>query len=583
MRAPMKNQRLVPIAVLALLVACASAPPTPKAAEDAPPPVTVVALSDFHGALEPTVTRTQGGEPVESGGAALVAAYVERLRATAPGPVVVVDGGDMFQGTLVSNRAEGAPVVRFYDRLGVAAAALGNHEFDYGPAGPKPIPLEPGDDPRGALRARAEEAHFPILACNVVNAEGKRPDFLGASTMVDAGGVKVGIVGAATPATPMTTVRANLVGLTFEDPQPCMISEARRLRAEGAQIVVAILHDGSNCRPGAETDLSTCDPGAYLDLASALPEGLVDVLVGAHTHGGVARRLGHTALIQPYARGQYLAWAVVRPGAAPEVDGPVRLCGETVPSAQGPTCLPKVVEASQGPVSPAAFRGETVAPDPVVAAALVPDLEKARAVSERPLGLTLPAPVGRSYHGESDLGDLVADAFRLAWPEADAAVTNSGGLRADLPAGPLTYGDVFAALPFENRLAILTVDGATLRRIVELGYAGGHGALQWSGLGFEADGCEVGAIRVNGKPLDPERVYTLVTNDYLAGGGSGFDRLGLDPEAADVRYDRPFLRDLVADALEHHGTELLKSLAEAQKTPRQVVTGRCERGGRHGG
>ena len=82
---------------------------------------------------------------------------------------MLVDAGDMFQGTLESNMTEGAAVVRAYNALGYDAVAVGNHEFDFGPVGPAPSPRAPGDDPRGALKARAAEAHFPFLAANLVD------------------------------------------------------------------------------------------------------------------------------------------------------------------------------------------------------------------------------------------------------------------------------------------------------------------------------------------------------------------------------------------------------------------------------
>src|SRR5262245_3726089 len=120
--------------------------------------LTVIGTADLHGYLD-----GDGG----AGGAALLGGYLAVLRRARP--VVLVDAGDLFQGTLVSNLAEGAPVVRAMNALGYQAAALGNHEFDYGPVGEASVPLKPNDDPRGALKARAREAQFPLLAANVID------------------------------------------------------------------------------------------------------------------------------------------------------------------------------------------------------------------------------------------------------------------------------------------------------------------------------------------------------------------------------------------------------------------------------
>src|SRR3954469_25075959 len=152
-----------------LAAACspAQAPVTTTAGGHAPAgnPVTlsIVGTNDLHGQLERLP---------------LFAGFVANLRAARAadgGGVVLVDGGDMFQGTLESNVAEGADVVRAYNQLGYAAVAVGNHEFDYGPEGPAATATGPGDDPRGALKARAREARFPFLASNIVdNATGSR-------------------------------------------------------------------------------------------------------------------------------------------------------------------------------------------------------------------------------------------------------------------------------------------------------------------------------------------------------------------------------------------------------------------------
>ncbi len=154
--------------------------------------VSVVGTSDLHGHIAVL--------PWLSG-------YVANLRTAREkdgGAVVVLDAGDMFQGTLESNLVEGASVVRAYAAIGYAAAAIGNHEFDFGPVGPAPSPVEPGDDPRGALKARAAEARFPFLAANVRDEKTHRalawPGFK-SSFLVERAGIKIGIVGVVTAGT----------------------------------------------------------------------------------------------------------------------------------------------------------------------------------------------------------------------------------------------------------------------------------------------------------------------------------------------------------------------------------------------
>src|SRR5512140_1438071 len=165
--------------------------------------LSIVGTNDLHGALERLP---------------LLAGFVANLRAARAadgGGVLLLDGGDMFQGTLESNLGEGADVARAYTALGYAAVAVGNHEFDYGPQGPAATAATSQDDPRGALKARAREAKFPFVVSNILDAStGARIDWpnMPASVMVEVAGIKVGIIGASTESTPYTTMPANFAG-----------------------------------------------------------------------------------------------------------------------------------------------------------------------------------------------------------------------------------------------------------------------------------------------------------------------------------------------------------------------------------
>ncbi|HET9358387.1 MAG TPA: hypothetical protein VFO58_01495, partial [Vicinamibacterales bacterium] len=177
------------------------------------PPATItlsiVGTNDLHGGI------LQRGD---RGGLALLGGYVSNLRAARArdgGAVLLIDAGDMFQGTLESNLNEGAAVIAAYNALGYSAAAVGNHDFDFGPTGPASTPQQPGDDPRGALRARAAEASFPLLAANLIDTATGRPvewRNVRPTTMVTAAGLRIGIVGVITEEALSVTVAANTSG-----------------------------------------------------------------------------------------------------------------------------------------------------------------------------------------------------------------------------------------------------------------------------------------------------------------------------------------------------------------------------------
>ena len=209
----------------------------------------IVGTTDVHGWFNGhEEERKTGGEEIRYGGLALLSSYVDALRAANGGRVLVVDSGDMFQGTLESNIFEGEPVVRGYNAVGYAAAAVGNHEFDFGPVGPATIAQKPGDDPLGALKRAASLASYPLLSANMTEkATGQTPSWAKRYTIVDVAGAKIGIIGLSTPTTPEVTLPANVVALEFGDPVAATVRAAADVRSEGADAVVVIAHMGGRC------------------------------------------------------------------------------------------------------------------------------------------------------------------------------------------------------------------------------------------------------------------------------------------------------------------------------------------------
>lgn len=559
--------------VLALVwMAACAAPQTeeqtlPPSVPAAVPPITIVAISDFHGALEAYTEVDGAGDAWTHGGAALMSAYVEAIRAQAPGPVLVLDGGDMFQGTLVSNSRQGMPVVTFYNALGVSAAALGNHEFDFGPSSPeRTVPLEPEDDPHGALRDIIAAAEFPILAANVFSEEdGSRPDWAVPSAMIEADGLRIGIVGAATPSTPQTTIPVNVEGLRFDDPGASVAAEAQRLRDAGADAVILVAHMGAGCRDFSDPDdLSSCRDHELFALLEGLSEGTLLAAVGGHTHQGVAHRVAGVVALQAFAQGRSIAWAEIPlDGGEAVIHRPVRLCGQVLPEgAPGAGgCDPRQVEAWDGGLEVPTFLGREIVADPRIEALLAPEFERVAALRDELLGLHIEEEITRAYREESAMGNWVVDRMHeafVAHEPVDVVVVNAGGVRENFQPGQLTYGGLFSVIPFDNRFAVVELSGEELQRVVHHGVTSGRSALLYAGLRYQSEGCEVVSIEVGGAPLDPAGTYRLVTNDYLGSGGSGFNTLGIEMDRFETRWDLPAVRDAIASLL-RDGSRTLRS------------------------
>jgi 5'-nucleotidase len=535
-----------------LLAAC----PSPKAA---PPPhpitvregsitLSVIGTNDLHGQVDRL--------PVLAG----YLANLRAARAADGGQVLLVDAGDMFQGTLASNLAEGAPIVKAYGAIGYDAAAIGNHEFDFGPPGPAVTASKPGDDPRGALRARAAEASFPFLMANVLDTDtGKRPawDNVLGSFMVEKGPVVVGIVGVTTEATPFTTMPANFVGLEMAKPALAIMAEAQDLRKRGAQVVVVAAHVGSKCADLHDAnDLSSCEQDEEIfQVARALPPGLVDIIVAGHTHAAMAHRVNDIAIIESYSSGRAFGRVDLRINprgviTAANIRQPQELCqapGEDGVQVQGKDC------------QPGEYEGKQVVFDRDIQAMIAPAEAAAAKLEREPLGVTLSAPIEKSYDRESAEGNLFTELMLAAQKDGDIAVTNGGGLRAVLPSGALTYGSLYEAMPFDNRFAVVKLEGRHVRKMISNNLLGGGAILSWGGLTATAT-CKAGRLEVvikdrAGKVIDDDRQLTLLTSDFLASGGDGLiGRLKL-PEGSVTMTD-VIIRDGMADALRARGGTL---------------------------
>jgi 5'-nucleotidase len=556
----------------------------------------LVGTTDVHGHVESKaeMLRLAGGETVavERGGAALFGGYLANLRARYPGHVVLVDSGDMMQGMLVSNLGEGQVMMRAMNVLGYAAAAVGNHEFDFGPAGPAAMPAKPEDDPRGAIKARLREAHFPWLSCNIVTEDGK-PLAPGVKpfTLIEVDGVRIGLVGGTSEDTPHTTLLPNLVGLRVEPLAPAVIRAAAAARAAGATVVVALVHAGGQChrfdQPGGLADPASCENDSEVfrlarALAAAGEASRVDAIFGGHTHQGVAGVVAGIPVVQAFDYGRAFSridltverrTGRVVPGGV-VIQPLTEICAQVTDEVA--SCAPSRARGRQ--VVPARYEGRPVVPDAKVQAVIAADVQKVVELRERRVGIRLETPIGRtSSRAESPLGHLVADVIREA-THADVGMTNGGGLRADLPAGELTYGSLFETLPFDNRLATLRMSGVALRALLGRNLMGNKGVLNVSGVRVEAR-CEGEKLvvllrREDGQPLEDAGSYLVGVNDFLALGGDDFGGTlaALPADAVHIDAAGPTLRDVVAMALGRRGGTL-RADEPRLATPRMMLPG----------
>jgi 2',3'-cyclic-nucleotide 2'-phosphodiesterase (5'-nucleotidase family) len=488
--------------------------------------VSVVSTNDFHGALVGRVHSWSHGDMV--GGAEWLAGYLNIVREEHPDGVLYLDAGDSMQGTLISNYFYGASTIEVLNEMGVAAMAVGNHEFDWG---------------QEVLQNRDDQAEFPFLGANVFfkkkkgnpdHGHGGRPHWAKPYVVREVNGVKVGIIGIANPDTPSLTNPIHVEDLMFTDPIQAVNDVMREVEKDGATMIVVLAHIGGYWP----------DFGYLEEFACGLDADKVDYIISGHSHGRIDDVMCDIPVTQAYSSGTAFSRVDF------EVDAKT---GEVVG-----------YEMNYSPVTtyqtyygdPAEYRrwdtGEwqVVVPDPGVEAIVDYYEAQIAAIQNEVIGETT-VPITRNYRYESVMGDWVTDIMRAYDPGIDFAFTNSGGLREDIDAGPITFGEVYTALPFDNTQVVVELDGNEVRQVLEEGITGDHGLVQVSGLKFAFDyDAPVGSRIVGdvidlstGLPLDPGTTYYVAVNDFMANGGDDYDTLAANPQVNTY----VLVRDLVVE------------------------------------
>lgn len=463
-----------------------AAPATPDGVSGSAATITILHTNDFHGAVEPQVS----GSGKESGGLVNLVSLIDQLRAEDPDHTLVLDAGDTFQGTFLSNSTHGQVVMAAMNIAGYDAWTLGNHEFDWG---------------QDVVRARIAEAEFPVLAANVLDAgTGEVWEEVEPFTILEVGQARVAVLGLSYPNTPGISKPQHVEGLDFKQ----AVETVRRYLPEleeQADLILVLSHAGYDN-----------------DLALAKAVDGIDVIVGGHSHKFIERpyEINDTIIVQAGAKGQVLG------------------------------CLELTLDLATGQVTDYVRRhvlqdvtNEVSAVNPEVRTLVDAALAEAAETIEQPVGETVRA-LEPKYLGEFALGNLVVDAMLAADLDGqpnDIATHNNGGIRAGLPQGPINYGQIYAVLPFDNQLMAMDLTGEQVLQILEHSVADDAGRLQVAGLSFrfimsKPKGSRVQEVEVGGEPLELDRVYRMVTIDYLASGGDGYDSFaeGANPAYGDT-------------------------------------------------
>lgn len=504
------------LALAALLTGCAT--PQPPSTTT----LTLLSINDFHGNIQavrptplmPRLPDAATGEvkPQAAGGVAHLATALTQLKARNPDALVVAGGDLIGASPLISGLLRDEPALAAMSELGISASALGNHELDAGL--PELLRKARGEcAPTECLWPGFKGPGFPYLGANVLDAATGKP-LLPTHMLQQAGGFKVAIAGVATMDTPKVIVARAIQGIRFADEADTLNALVPQLKAEGAQVLVAVMHEGGvQGADGAANDPSYACPtltGRVQDIAKRLDPAYA-IIIGGHTHVAYTCKINGRLVVQAGSYGGWITESHLKLDASGRVLD---------------------AQAVNHPVLQSVY-----APNPALAELVARAAALTEAARTKPVA-TLPRSAVRNAkepNGDAALGNLIADsqlAFaRKQGTAADIAFMNPGGIRADLTVEtgkPTTMSDLLAIQPFGNDIVALTLTGQQLWDILQrqLPKAGAAPRMLQpsSTLRYRwragADGTpQLGEILVDGQPLDRTRGYRVVVNNFLAEGG----------------------------------------------------------------
>ena len=499
--------------------------------------IKLLGINDFHGQL--STGRLVAGRPV--GSAAVLASYLKMAAANARDGSLLVHAGDHVGASPpASALLQDEPSIAFLNQLANqhcrfvdvrrgpwnlsylqprcnVVGTLGNHEFDEGVSELIRL-LDGGNHPKGPfLEPKWRGARFPYVSSNVVDAGSGEP-ILAPFTIRIVNGVPIGFIGAVLKETPTIVTPSGVAGVQFLDEATAINEYARLLRLIGVRAIVVTIHQGAfqtSFTGPTSPEVNTIISGAIVNIVRQLRDD-VDVVVSGHTHGFtnalIANNNGTPILVtQSFSAST----------AYSDID--LALSRRTH----------DVVEKSAVVVTTWADEGPGLTPDTAAAQLTAAAEESVAPLVNRLVGVaTTDITRAESPAGESALGNLIADAQRIR-TNAQFAFMNPGGIRAELLAGEVIWGELFTIQPFSNDLVSMDLTGAQIRSLLEQQWpnATTQRILKTSGLTYTWNaalpvGGRVVEIRdAEGNVLGEATVYRVTVNSFLASGGDGFTLL----------------------------------------------------------
>lgn len=448
--------------------------------------VQLLGLNDFHGQLDTDTKVTLNGQELLAGSMEYTAAAMKQREATNPN-TLLVHAGDMIGGSpLISALFQDEPTVEVMEAMGFDVGTVGNHEFDEGISELKRM-INGGEHPKGTKGY--DGMNFPVIAANAYDtATGELITQPYAIKEVE--GKKIGFIGVVTQETPTMIVRKGNETLEIREEAEAINHYTDILKKQGIEAIVVLAHN-----PTIQT--GKADLFDASDIAEKVDDE-VDVIFAAHNHVFVDKEVDNKLIVQAYSYGS--AFSDVDLELDPVTGDIIKKEAEVVTVYQKDYTPDATVSAIMKKYE------DLIAPI------------KAQIVGDSMATLPKGYPSTETF-GDFALGNLIADGMK-AEMNADFAMMNGGGVRAQLDAGEVTFGDLFAIQPFGNVLNKVMLSGADIETVL-------NNQITDKGLDFHIAGFKytwnsttkkvVNIFLPDGSKIDPTKEYSVVVNNYMYG------------------------------------------------------------------
>ena len=467
----------------------------------------ILFTNDIHGGIDryPATYMNPSFPPIIGGGGSS-ATYIKSVRKKADLTTrdnFLFDAGDFFQGHPIGTVTDGRAVIQYMNEIDYDLSVVGNHEYDVG---------------EERLIESYKLAKFPILSCNIINKKtGKLVDYVTPYLIFEKLGMKIGVIGVTTTDTEKMSFPEHIKNIKFLSAKTSLEKYIKIVKEKGADIVIVVAHFGLPYAPEPayqrryvkNKNQSPIRYWGYDAQEIAHEVEGIDLIFGGHMHKGFKEPwedpITHTLVMQGYAYGSSIGHVIIK------IDSETKsICGWESPTIRDGILLTN-------------FEDEFI-PDEEIGLSIEEMQKEAEKGMDDVVGITSVYLSKAGKGAQSIVGNLVCDAM-LEGTGADFSFLNLGGIRGEIPTGPITYRNVFDVLPFDSQIIIFEADGLLLKQIIEKRVENSSHGLRVAGIEVVYNNQrenfdKVTSLLIGDEPWQPNKIYKLATTDFLMQGNA---------------------------------------------------------------